>query len=83
MADVMPDEMDWRLAPLVRLRSATAQLLASAEAALAAGDPAQDSACIDRLRHQLAAFDTQLRRSRQALSRAHCRSPQPVPSGHL
>jgi hypothetical protein len=69
----MNDALDLRLAPLARLRAATAQLLAAAEVALDAGDPAQDDACIDRLRHQLASFDRQLQRSRRLLSR--CPSP--------
>ena len=71
----MHDALDVRLAPLARLRLATAQLLAAAELALAAGDPAQDAAAIARLRHQLASFDRQLQRSRRLLSR--CPSPQP------
>ena len=65
----MSNDADLRLGPMVRLRNATAQLLADAERALRAGDPGQDRASIRALRRQLEAFDRQLNRSRQSLSR--------------
>ena len=65
----MSNDADRRLGPMVRLRDATAQLLADAERALKCGDPNQDRDSIRRLRQQLATFDRQLQRSRSSLSR--------------
>lgn len=59
-----------RLAPLLRLRNATALLLVDAETALARHDPDQDSATVERLRAQLARFDHHLSQLQCTLDRA-------------
>lgn len=66
----MPDAIDQRLLPLVRLRDATAELLSEAQRALEAGCASQDRRSVQAIKRQLASFDRQLRRSRQALSAA-------------
>lgn len=68
----MPHDLDFdhRLAPLYRLRDATASLLASAEAALARRDPTQTPESVAALRRQLASFDQRIQSSRRALLRS-------------
>jgi hypothetical protein len=63
----MRDAIDSRLLPLVRLRDATAELLAEAQKALKAGSRSQDRRSVQAIKRQLASFDRHLSRSRQAL----------------
>lgn len=69
MSLTMTDDLDRRLAHLTSLRDATADLLAQAEAALKSGSRSQNASSVERIRSQLASFDNQLQRSRDALSR--------------
>lgn len=71
-----------RLGPLLRLRSATAQLLAAAEAALEARDPNQDSASVERLRQQLGRFDAHIHQLQRTLPRANRIPPEPALCPH-
>jgi hypothetical protein len=66
----MLDDLDLRLRPLVSLRTATAELLEEARAALRSGCPSQDRHAVARLERQLASFDLHINRSRRSLSRA-------------
>ncbi|MGA1730912.1 MAG: hypothetical protein ACO4B5_11855 [Steroidobacteraceae bacterium] len=66
----MQDHLDAALAPLVRLRDATADLLASAQKAYDDGDVSQNNDTITRIQRQLDSFDQQLARSRRLLDQA-------------
>lgn len=58
-----------RLGPLLRLRTATADLLAGAEAAQAAGDSNHTADSTARIRTQLESFDRRIEQLRRTLSR--------------
>lgn len=66
----MQDHLDAALAPLVRLRDATADLLASAQKAYDEGDVSQTNDTIRRIQQQLDSFDSRVARSRRLLGQA-------------
>jgi hypothetical protein len=61
---------DYRLAPLHRLRDATADLLDRAEAALSRRDGSQTPESVAAIRRQLESFDQRLQSSRRTLLRS-------------
>lgn len=67
------DNFDYRLAPLHRLRDATADLLDRAESALARRDGSQTPESVASIRRQLESFDQRLQSTRRTL----LRSPNP------
>jgi hypothetical protein len=69
----MPHDFDHRLAPLHRLRDATADLLDRAEQALSKRDGSQTPESVAAIRRQLESFDQRLQSSRRTLLRSQNR----------